>query len=126
MAALTADAPSPTHAKARPAAQPFSPRVDGVTLTVRLTPKAGRERIEGIRATPDGTALAIAVNAPPEDGKANAALIALLAKALRLPKSALHLTHGAKNRNKIVTIDGAPEELMSKLTDLMTGTPLHG
>ncbi len=111
---------------ATPASQPFSPRADGVTLTVRLTPKAGRARIDGVRATPGGTALAIAVTAPPEDGKANAALIALLAKALHLPKSALHLTHGGKSRNKTVTIDGAPEELMSKLTELVKGTARHG
>jgi uncharacterized protein (TIGR00251 family) len=108
------------------APQPFSPRADGVSLTVRLTPKAGRERIDGIRATPDGVGLAVAVKAPPEDGKANAALIALLAKALHLPKSAVHLTHGGKSRNKTVTIDGAPEELMSKLTALVKETARHG
>ena len=111
---------------AAPAAQPFSPRADGVILTVRLTPKAGRARIDGIRATPDGTALAIAVTAPPEDGKANAALIALIAKALQLPRSALRLTHGGKSRNKTVTIDGAPEELMNKLTEMITGAARHG
>jgi uncharacterized protein (TIGR00251 family) len=98
---------------------PFSPSPGGVTLAVRLTPKAGRERIEGLRATPDGEVLAVAVTAPPEDGKANAALSALLAKSLRLPKSAVRVTRGGKSRNKTVTIDGDPEELMSKLTALV-------
>jgi hypothetical protein len=126
LAALTADARSPAQTLASPPALPFSPRADGVTLTVRLTPKASRARIDGVRATPGGPALAIAVTAPPEDGKANAALIALLAKALHRPKSAVHLAHGGKSRNKTVTIDGAPEELMSKLTDLMKGTARHG
>lgn len=97
-----------------------------MTLTVRLTPKAGRERIEGLRATPDGTALAVAVNAPPEDGKANAALVALLATAPHLPKPSVHLTHGSKSRNKTVTIDGAPEELMNTLTEMIKGTARHG
>lgn len=125
MAALTAAVLSPANLMAAPAAQPFSPRADGVTLTVRLMPKAGRTRIEGMRATPDGSALAIAVTAPPEDGKANAALIALIAKALHRPQSAVHLTHGSKSRNKTLTIDGAPEELMNELTEMTKRAARH-
>ena len=90
---------------------------------MRLTPRAGRARIEGLRDTPDGPVAAVAVTEPPEDGKANAALERLLAKALHLPKSAVRVTHGGKSRNKTVTIDGKPEELMSQLTELLSGAP---
>lgn len=90
---------------------------------MRLTPRAGRARIEGLRETPDGSVAAIAVTEPPEDGKANAALERLLAKALHLPKSAVRVTHGGKSRNKTVTIDGKPEDLMIQLTELLSGVP---
>ncbi len=100
-------------------AAPYAPLADGVRLAVRLTPKAGRARIDGLRATPDGQVLAVAVTAPPEDGKANAALEALLAKALRLAKSAVRVTQGGKSRNKSVTIDGDPADLTRRLTALL-------
>ena len=116
MAALTQSPPS----------SPFTPVSDGIRLAVRLTPRAGRKRIEGLRDTPNGTVAAIAVSEPPEDGKANAALESLLAKALRLPKSAVRVTQGGKSRNKTVMIDGNPEDLMTKLTDLLMEGPRHG
>jgi len=108
------------------APSPVTPRPGGVSLAVRLTPRAGRARLEGLRATPTGSALAVAVTAPPEDGKANAALVALLAQALGLPKSAVRLTHGDKSRNKTIAIDGAPEELMTTLTALIEESNRHG
>jgi len=106
--------------------QAFSPVAGGIRLAVRLTPRAGRARIEGTRQTPDGPVAAIAVTAPPEDGKANAALEQLLAKALHLPKSAVRVTQGGKSRNKTVMIDGTSEDLMSKLATLLLDSPSHG
>lgn len=93
---------------------------------MRLTPRAGRAKIDGLRDTPDGAVAAIAVTEPPEDGKANAALESLLAKALHLPKSAVRATQGGKSRNKTVTIDGQPEDLMKQLTELLRGVSHHG
>jgi uncharacterized protein (TIGR00251 family) len=104
---------------------PYSALADGVRLAVRLTPRARRAAIEGLRETPDGSALAVAVTAPPEDGKANAALEALLAKTLHLPKSAVRVSQGSKSRNKIVVIKGESEALMSKLAEL-SGVNRHG
>lgn len=76
-------------------------------LKLRVTPNAGRDLIEGFERLADGTeVLRIRVAAVPDKGKANAAVIALLAKSLRLPKSALTITSGETARIKTVRIDG--------------------
>jgi uncharacterized protein YggU (UPF0235/DUF167 family) len=73
----------------------------GGRIAVRVTPRAGADRFE-IR--PDGT-LQIWVTAAPADGAANAAVIALVARALGAPKSALSMVRGAASRNKLLQID---------------------
>ncbi len=79
-------------------------------LRLRVTPNAGRDVIEGFETLADGTTvLRIRVSAVPDKGKANAAVIALLAKALRLPKSAISLVSGDTARLKTVRIDGDPD-----------------
>ncbi len=98
---------------------------DGVTIAIRLTPKANDNRIAGIAAGPDGAqTLKANVTAAPERGKANAALLALLAKTWRLPKSALSLSIGATNRRKVVHIAGDPASLKQSLDEWMAGR--HG
>jgi hypothetical protein len=73
----------------------------GVRITVRLKSAAGRDRIEGIANGLGGdAALQVSVTAPPESGKANAALIGLLAKAWHLPKSAMRVASGARARTQ--------------------------
>jgi uncharacterized protein (TIGR00251 family) len=67
---------------------------DGLILTVRATPKASRAGIVGTMATPDGLALKVAVTAPADQGKANAAVIALLAEAFGVAKRDVHLLSG--------------------------------
>jgi uncharacterized protein len=90
--------------------------VGGVLVAVRLTPKAGRARIGPVIAGAKGTAvLKVAVTAPADKGKANAALIALLAKTWRLPKTAITVVKGGTDRNKTLMIAGTPE-LLSVLT----------
>ncbi|HEY9013162.1 MAG TPA: DUF167 family protein [Devosia sp.] len=75
-------------------------------LRLRVTPNAGRDAIEGFETLADGTeVLRIRVAAVPDKGKANAAVIALLAKALRLPKSSFTITAGETARLKAVQID---------------------
>jgi uncharacterized protein YggU (UPF0235/DUF167 family) len=83
-----------------------------IVLTVRLTPRADRDAVEGVGVLADGQAVALArVRALPEDGAANKALIALLAKTFRRPKSAIHITAGAGARVKHVRIAGEPADL---------------
>jgi uncharacterized protein (TIGR00251 family) len=71
-------------------------------LAIRLQPRSRREEVVGER---DG-AIVIRVTAPPVDGKANAALTAFLARQLKVPKSAVTITHGHASRDKRVAIDG--------------------
>lgn len=79
-------------------------------LTVRLTPRAGADRIEGWAADAAGRpVLKVRVAAPPVEGAANAALIGLLAKALKRPKSAISLVAGDTARIKRLQIDGLSE-----------------
>ena len=83
---------------------------------VRLAPKSAGNRIDGIRAEADGClVLKVAVTAAPEAGKANAALIKLLAKEWRLAKSAFEITSGATDRRKVLMIEGEPGALMDRL-----------
>jgi uncharacterized protein (TIGR00251 family) len=83
-----------------------------IVLAVRLTPKGGRDQVDGIAALADGTAVAIArVRAAPEDGAANRGLIVLLAKTFGVPKSAVELVSGATARLKRVRISGDPAAL---------------
>jgi uncharacterized protein len=81
-------------------------------LTVRATPKADRNEIAGRRA--DG-ALLVRVTAAPEDGRANAAVCALVAKALRVPKGAVRVVRGETSRDKVLEVDGADPEDLARL-----------
>ena len=74
------------------------------TLHIKVTPKAKTERIKK-EIKPDGSVLyKVYVCAAPENGKANAAVIKLLAKALGLAKSQLAITHGLASREKVIKI----------------------
>jgi hypothetical protein len=88
---------------------------DGLRLAVRLTPRARAARIDGIE---DGR-LKIAVTAPPAENQANEALLRLLAKEWRLPRSSLSIVAGAKSRNKVAHIAGDPALLLPRLEALL-------
>ncbi|MBB3594472.1 hypothetical protein FHX08_004876 [Rhizobium sp. BK529] len=92
---------------------------DHIRLAVRLTPNGGRDAIDGIESDGEGGMLLKArVTAAPEKGKANKALIALIAKSLGIAKSSVELISGDTSRNKILRIDGDPEDLIRKLEAL--------
>jgi uncharacterized protein (TIGR00251 family) len=91
-------------------------RADGVRLTVRLTPRAAQSAIDGIAFDAAGEAyLAVRVTAPPDGGKANAALIKLLARHWRLPAGDLRLVAGASARRKVLEVQSPPERLLAEL-----------
>lgn len=76
--------------------------LDGCTLSVRVHPGARKNGVTGVHAD----ALKIALTAPPVDGKANEALIAFLAHALRLPRARIALVSGLTSRAKMIRITG--------------------
>ena len=79
-------------------------------LAVRLTPRGGRDAIEGFAEDEAGRPLLkVRVAAPPVEGEANAALVKLLAKALALPRSAVRLASGETARIKVLEIEGIDE-----------------
>ena len=83
---------------------------------MRLTPKGGRDAIDGVETMSDGkSVLKARVRAVPEDGKANAALVELLAKALRVPRSAVSVATGQTSRVKTLEISGDPDALAEAL-----------
>jgi len=80
-------------------------------LPVRVTPKGGRDGVDGWALDPAGRPyLKVRVSAAPADGQANAALTAFLAKALGRPKSAVRIVSGETTRLKIIEIEGLDEQ----------------
>ena len=98
---------------------PWSAEADGVTLWLRLTPKGGRDAIDGVETLSDGkSVLKARVRAAPEDGRANAALMDLIARALGAPKKAVSIRSGDTSRVKKLFIAGDPARLMEALARL--------
>jgi uncharacterized protein len=88
-------------------------------LTVRVQPNASADRIDGPETDAAGRRyLKVCVRAVPEDGKANAAVEKLIAKHLGIPKSAVRVVTGGKNRLKALEIDG-PSDLAGVLAGMM-------
>ena len=86
----------------------WSPTADGVVVLVRLTPRGGRDAIEGVEELADGrSVLKARVRAAASEGEANAALVKLLAKALGVPPRDVRLVAGATARLKRVHVTGA-------------------
>jgi uncharacterized protein (TIGR00251 family) len=95
----------------------------GIRLRLKVQPKARREGIQGLAEDAGGgTVLKLAVRAPPEDGKANAAVIALLADRFGVAKSAVSVVSGATDRRKLVEIHGEPAALGARLAALLKET----
>ncbi len=94
----------------------------GVTVALRVKPRARRATIDGIANSADGgTALRVSVTAAPEDGKANAAVIALLAKAWRVPRRAITVIRGTSSRQKTIRVEGDPAALKAVIQETLNG-----
>jgi uncharacterized protein YggU (UPF0235/DUF167 family) len=99
---------------------PFAAAKGGVRVAVRLTPRAAADRVGGLAADADGgVALKAGVTAVPEKGRANAALLKLLAKEWRVPRSALEIVSGTADRRKVVLVAGDAAELLQRLSEWM-------
>ena len=86
---------------------------DGLVITARVSPKASRNAVQGVMPTPDGQALKIAVTAPPDKGKANAAVALLLSKVFGVSKTSIVVVTGDTDRRKILRISGDPTALIA-------------
>jgi uncharacterized protein (TIGR00251 family) len=95
---------------------PFRAIPAGVHVRLKVTPKAKRNQIGGLLDEPDGgKALKASVTTAPEDGKANDAVIALLAREWGVAKSAISVVSGATDRRKLMEIRGPSQILLAKL-----------
>lgn len=91
-------------------------------LAVRLTPKGGRDAVDGLVRLADGAeVLRARVRAAPENGAANEALRRLLASSFGVPASAVTLVAGATSRVKQFGIAGDPAALQARFSGLATG-----
>lgn len=92
----------------------------GLVIHLRVTPNAGLDRIEGIEVRDDGQAvLRLRVKAVPDKGKANAAVVALLAEALGIAKGKVSVIAGETARLKTVAVGGDSAELVGRLETLL-------
>lgn len=91
---------------------------DGVRVAVKVQPRARRAGVLGVVASADGPRLRIAVNEPPEDGKANRAVCSTLADALGIASGAVQVIAGTSSREKRLLIDGDPAALAARLAAL--------
>ncbi len=89
----------------------------GARIEMRVQPRASRNAISGMRAG----ILRIRVTAPPVNGQANAAAIALLAQALDVPNSAIRLVKGASGREKTLAIQSLSQEEVNQRLNLLGG-----
>ncbi len=97
--------------------RPFDVTPDGVRLRGRLTPGASRTGLDGLIELPGGRlALRLRVQAPPVEGAANAAVIAYLAKTLKLSKSSVRIASGQSSRLKTIAIYGDSRDVAARLT----------
>ena len=102
-------------------AKPWLLTADGVTLTVRLTPKGGRDAIDGVEVLADGRpALEARVRAIAAEGAANAALIHLIAKTIGIPSRDVVLVAGTTGRLKRLVISGHGPTLIAVLEKITT------
>jgi uncharacterized protein YggU (UPF0235/DUF167 family) len=102
---------------------PLSPAADGVRLRVRLTPRAREQGMIAVVAAAAEAAVKAAVTAPAEGGRANEALLRLLAREWRLPRHDLAILAGETSRSKLVGSAGDPERLAARLGPMIAALP---
>lgn len=94
----------------------------GLRIRVHAKPGAGRNAFEGLRREADGgVALKLLIRAAPEGGKANAAIVKLLAGEWKLPQGSFRLVAGASDRRKTLHLEGEPKLLLARLEGWLKG-----
>lgn len=91
----------------------FTETAGGVTFAVRVQPRARRNAVVGLK----GDALKVCVTAPPEDGRANEAVVELLSETLGVKRRQVVILTGATSRDKVVRVTGLTQgELAGRLS----------
>ena len=96
-----------------------SARASGVRFAVRVQPRASNPGVDGLH----GAALKVRLAAPPVEGAANEALVALLADLLAVPRRAVRIVSGRQSRAKVVEVDGIGAEQVRGLAGRPRGQP---
>jgi len=104
-----------------PEARPWTVTPGGLAVTVRLTPRGGRDAIDGIERRADGQCVLKArVRVAASEGEANAALVALIAHAAGVPRRDVALVSGATARVKRLTVTGHGPTLAAALEKIVS------
>jgi uncharacterized protein (TIGR00251 family) len=99
---------------------PWRASAGGMIVALRVTPRGGRDAIDGVETLSDGrSVLKVRVRAVADGGEANRAVTELLAKALGVTKASVRITSGATSRLKQVAMDGDAAELEEALRELI-------
>jgi uncharacterized protein len=102
--------------------EPFTATPDGVVIDVRVTPRGGRDAIEGIQHRADGrTFVKARVRAAPSDGEANSALCRLIAGAIDVAPRNVTIAAGATSRVKRIRVKGPAAAIIAALRQWATG-----
>jgi uncharacterized protein (TIGR00251 family) len=98
---------------------PWRYSTQGISVALRVTPRGGRDEIDGVEMLANGRAVVkIRVRAIAEGGEANRAVMEILAKALGVPKAKVRLLSGVTSRLKQLAVDGDPQRLGEALRAL--------
>jgi uncharacterized protein (TIGR00251 family) len=105
-------------------ADPWRYSTQGISVAVRVTPRSGRDEVDGLETLADGrAALKVRVRAITDGGEANRAVIELIAKALGVPKAKVRIRSGMTSRLKQIAVDGDPARLGDTLRRLAVAAP---
>ena len=103
---------------------PWRYSTQGISVALRVTPRGGRDGIDGIETLANGrTVVKVRVRTIAEGGEANRAVIALLSEALGVARGKVRILSGPTSRLKQIAVDGDPAELGERLRKLTAAQP---
>ena len=98
---------------------PWRYSLQGISVALRVTPRGGRDDIDGLETLANGrTVVKVRVRAIADGGEANRAVTELLAKVLGVPKARVRILSGTTSRLKQIAVDGDPAKLGESLRRL--------
>jgi uncharacterized protein YggU (UPF0235/DUF167 family) len=103
---------------------PWRYSTQGISVALRVTPRGGRDDIDGVETLANGrTVVKVRVRAIADGGEANRAVTELIARALGVPKAKVRILSGMTSRLKQIAVDGDPAKLGEALRNLTAAKP---